>query len=65
MAKESAERRERTALHYRCPKTMHVSPFMDMNLDYEFVLTRADREAGGAYEYHRARRGIRDHPTFL
>lgn len=28
-----------TALRYRCPKTMHVSPFMDMNLDYEFVLT--------------------------
>jgi len=27
------------ALRYRCPKTMHVSPFMDMNLDYEFVLT--------------------------
>jgi DUF1365 family protein len=27
------------ALHYRCAKTMHVSPFMDMNLDYEFVLT--------------------------
>jgi DUF1365 family protein len=27
------------ALHYRCPKTMHVSPFMDMDLDYEFVLT--------------------------
>ena len=27
------------ALHYRCPKTMHVSPFMDMNLDYEFTLT--------------------------
>jgi uncharacterized protein len=27
------------ALHYRCPKTMHVSPFMGMNLDYEFVLT--------------------------
>src|SRR5208283_5294438 len=27
------------SLHYRCPKTMHVSPFMDMNLDYEFVLT--------------------------
>jgi uncharacterized protein len=25
--------------HYRCPKTMHVSPFMAMNLDYEFVLT--------------------------
>lgn len=24
---------------YRCPKTMHVSPFMGMNLDYEFVLT--------------------------
>lgn len=29
-----------TALRYRCPKTMHVSPFMDMNLDYEFVLTQ-------------------------
>jgi DUF1365 family protein len=27
------------ALHYRCPKTMHVSPFMGMNLVYEFVLT--------------------------
>jgi len=27
------------ALHYRCPKSMHVSPFMDMNLDYQFVLT--------------------------
>jgi DUF1365 family protein len=25
--------------HYRCAKTMHVSPFMDMNLDYEFILT--------------------------
>jgi len=28
------------ALHYRCPKALHVSPFMDMNLDYEFVLTK-------------------------
>jgi len=27
------------ANRYVCPKTMHVSPFMDMNLDYEFVLT--------------------------
>jgi uncharacterized protein len=27
------------AFHYRCPKTMHVSPFMGMDLDYEFVLT--------------------------
>ncbi len=27
------------SLRYRCPKTMHVSPFMAMNLDYEFVLT--------------------------
>jgi DUF1365 family protein len=26
-------------LHYHCPKTMHVSPFMAMNLDYQFVLT--------------------------
>ena len=28
-----------TALHYRCPKAIHVSPFMEMDLDYEFVLT--------------------------
>ena len=28
------------ALRFRCPKTMHVSPFMGMNLDYDFVLTR-------------------------
>ncbi|MEQ1946973.1 MAG: DUF1365 domain-containing protein [Bryobacteraceae bacterium] len=28
------------SLRYRCAKTMHVSPFMDMNLDYEFVLTK-------------------------
>ena len=27
------------SLRYRCPKTMHVSPFMAMNLDYEFALT--------------------------
>ncbi len=27
------------ALHFRCPKALHVSPFMEMNLDYEFVLT--------------------------
>lgn len=31
------------ALRYRCPKTMHVSPFMNMNLDYEFVLTEPSR----------------------
>jgi len=24
---------------YQCPKALHVSPFMDMRLDYEFVLT--------------------------
>lgn len=30
------------ALRYRCPKTMHVSPFMNMDLDYEFVLTVPD-----------------------
>jgi DUF1365 family protein len=29
----------KSALHYRCPKTMHVSPFLSMDLDYEFVLT--------------------------
>ena len=27
------------ALRYRCAKTMHVSPFMDMDLEYDFVLT--------------------------
>ncbi|MEQ1884765.1 MAG: DUF1365 domain-containing protein [Bryobacteraceae bacterium] len=32
------------ALRYRCAKTMHVSPFMDMNLDYEFVLTEPDEK---------------------
>jgi len=32
------------ALHYRCHKAMHVSPFMDMNLDYEFVLTEPAEE---------------------
>jgi DUF1365 family protein len=25
--------------HYRCTKTMHVSPFMPMELDYDFILT--------------------------
>ncbi len=25
--------------HYRCRKTMHVSPFMPMELDYDFILT--------------------------
>ena len=28
------------SLRFRCPKTLHVSPFMAMNLDYDFVLTR-------------------------
>lgn len=32
------------SLHYHCPKTMHVSPFMGMNLDYEFVLTKPDHK---------------------
>ncbi len=27
------------AFRYRCAKRMHVSPFMPMNLDYEFVLS--------------------------
>jgi DUF1365 family protein len=27
-------------LHHRCPKTMHVSPFMGMDLDYEFALSQ-------------------------
>jgi DUF1365 family protein len=30
--------------HYRCAKAMHVSPFMPMELDYDFILTApADR----------------------
>jgi DUF1365 family protein len=32
------------AMRYRCPKTMHVSPFMGMDMDYEFVLTRPDEK---------------------
>ncbi len=27
------------ALHFRCQKTMHVSPFNEMGLEYDFVLT--------------------------
>ncbi len=27
------------SLHFRCAKDLHVSPFMDMALDYDFVLT--------------------------
>lgn len=27
------------SLRYSCPKMLHVSPFMAMNLDYDFVLT--------------------------
>lgn len=30
----------RKGLRYRVPKAMHVSPFMGMDLDYEFVLTQ-------------------------
>ena len=29
-----------TSLRYRCRKDLHVSPFMQMDLDYEFVLTQ-------------------------
>ena len=28
------------AFRYRCAKAMHVSPFMAMDLDYEFAITR-------------------------
>jgi DUF1365 family protein len=28
---------------YTCPKTMHVSPFMKMNLEYDFVVTQPDQ----------------------
>jgi DUF1365 family protein len=27
------------AMRYACPKAMHVSPFMDMRMDYDFILT--------------------------
>jgi DUF1365 family protein len=27
------------AMRYVCPKAMHVSPFMDMSMDYDFILT--------------------------
>jgi hypothetical protein len=29
----------RNSSHYRCLKVMHVSPFMPMELDYDFILT--------------------------
>jgi len=29
---------------YRCPKALHVSPFMPMELDYRFVLTRPEEK---------------------
>lgn len=28
------------SLHYRCRKNMHVSPFMPMEIDYDFILTQ-------------------------
>jgi uncharacterized protein len=28
-----------SSTHYTCPKTMHVSPFMKMDLEYDFALT--------------------------
>jgi DUF1365 family protein len=49
----------RSALHYRCPKTMHVSPFMDMNLDYEFVLTEPGEKLVAHMNTIDARPGIR------
>lgn len=36
---EFNRQRSSQALHYTCPKAMHVSPFMDMDLEYGFVLT--------------------------
>ena len=33
------QRPSTNAFHYRCPKTIHVSPFMWMALDYDFALT--------------------------
>lgn len=37
-----------SAFRYRCAKAMHVSPFMDMPLDYEFALS----EPGGTLVAH-------------
>jgi DUF1365 family protein len=34
---------DRRSFHRRTPKTMHVSPFMGMDLDYEFLVTPPDR----------------------
>ena len=34
------QRPEERSLRYQCPKAMHVSPFMDMNLLYDFALTK-------------------------
>jgi len=32
------------SMRFRCPKTLHVSPFMDMALDYDFVLTEPEEK---------------------
>ena len=36
---DANRRASENAMRFVCPKAMHVSPFMPMDLDYEFVLT--------------------------
>lgn len=33
--------------HYTCPKALHVSPFMTMNLEYDFTLTPPEQRFTG------------------
>lgn len=54
---------------YRCPKEMHVSPFMRMNLDYTFALTQpgetlvAHMETlDGGHSFFDATLSLRRHP---
>lgn len=51
-------------LRHRTPKTMHVSPFMTMNVDYEFVLTHpADSLVAHMNTFHQTPEGV-DRPYF-
>jgi DUF1365 family protein len=40
------------SLRFRCGKSMHVSPFMPMNLDYQFTLTPPKPEDGSMLVLH-------------
>lgn len=41
----SDQKNAENALHFRTPKTMHVSPFMAMDLEYDFIFTPPQKEA--------------------